>query len=260
MWSSNSKQRIANTMDSFQDGGRKHMNSEHNNFTQGMEGSYMNPEMNHYGPNPGDQGMGPDSYGRMSEGMSHGQMPQYSTYNRSAYPGMDNSMGGDYTSHSSAYGQYQQPGSRGSFPGGPRPPMGPVRPGAGAHSGMIPGPGAYNSNQQRMMSGQSISQQSGPTPTLNQLLQTPNSQPRYQNNYEGYQGPQKGPDMNTSNGPYGMPQGWMQNQRGMSSYPQMTMSGSSAYRGQVKRRCQISHQYWNLYISILYYPPLKMFY
>ncbi|XP_045197041.2 trithorax group protein osa-like isoform X3 [Mercenaria mercenaria] len=233
MLSSNLKQRKVNTMDSFQDGGHKLMNTEHNNFSQGMEGSYMNPEMTHYGPNPGEQGMGPDSYGRMNEGIAHGQMSQYNPYNRSAYPGMDNGMGNEYSSHSTAYGQYQQPGSRGSFPGGPRPPMGPVRPGAGAHSGgMIPGPGAYNSNQQRMLSGQTISQQSGPTPTLNQLLQTPNSQPRYQNNYEGYQGPQKGPEISASNGPYGMPQGWIQNQRGMGNYPPMSMSGSSPYRGQ----------------------------
>lgn len=242
MISSNSKQRKANTMDSFQDGGHKLMNSEHSNFSQSMEGSYMNPEMNHYGPNPGEQGMGPDNYNRMNEGMAHGQMSQYNPYNRSAYPGMDNGMGNEYSSHSSAYGQYQQPGSRGSFPGGPRPPMGPVRPGAGAHGGgMMPGPGAYNSNQQRMLSGQTISQQSGPTPTLNQLLQTPNSQPRYQNNYDGYQGPHKGPDISASNGPYGMPQGWMQNQRGMGNYPQMSMSGPSPYRGQVITDKEILH-------------------
>lgn len=231
--SSNLKHREANAMDSFQDGGRKLMNSEHS-FSQGMEGSYMNPEMTNYGPNPGEQGMGPDSYGRMNEGMTHGQMSSYNSYSRQGYPSMDNGMGSEYSTHNSAYGQYQQSGSRGSYSGVPRPPVGPVRPGMVAHGGgMIQGPGGYSVNQQRMLSGQTISQQSGPTPTLNQLLQTPNSQPRYQNNYDGYQGPQKGPDMSVSNGPYGMPQGWPPNPRGMSNYPQMSMSGSSPYRGQV---------------------------
>lgn len=236
MLSTKLKQSDLNTMDSFQNGGQQSMNAEHGSFTQGMEGSYMNPEMNNYGPNPGEQGIGPEGYGRMNDGMAHGQMSQYNSYNRPSYPGMDNNMGGEYGNHNSTYGQYQQSGNRGSYSGGPRPPMGAVRPGTGSHGGsMMPGPGGYNTSQQRMaMSGQSISQQSGPTPTLNQLLQTPNSQPRYQNNFDSYQGPQKGPDMNVTNGPYGMPPGWMQSQRGMGNYPQMSMTGSSPYRGQVK--------------------------
>ena len=224
-----------NTMDSFQDGGHIHMNSEHSDFsTGGMEGSYMNPEMSSYGPNTGDQVMGPEGYGRL-DGMHPGQMPHYG-YNRQGYSSADASNmagSGEYTGHNMSYGQYpQNAGARSGYPGAPRPGMGPVRPGLGSHGmGMMPGP--YNPNQ-RMISGQSISQQSGPTPTLNQLLQNSNAQPRYPgNNYDGYMGPHKG-DMNSANGPYGMPpQGWMQSQRGMGNYPPMSLSGSSSYRGQV---------------------------
>lgn len=45
-----------------------------------------------------------------------------------------------------------------------------------------PGPGNF-SQQQRFVSGQTISQPTGPTPTLNQLLQSSNPMHRYHNNY-----------------------------------------------------------------------------
>lgn len=221
-------------MDSIQNGG--HVNTEQGNYQPAMEGTYMNQEINNYGQNSGETGgYGPEAYSRMNDSGHPGQMSQYNSYNRPGYPNMENNMGGDYGGHTGGYGQFQQPGSRGSFPGGPRHGMGPVRPGSQG-MGMVPASGqqGYSSGQQRMMSGQSISQQSGPTPTLNQLLQTPNSQPRYPNNYEGYNGPQKGGDMSASNGPYGMPPGWMPNQRNMCNYPPVGMSGSSPYRGQVR--------------------------
>lgn len=48
----------------------------------------------------------------------------------------------------------------------------------------VPGPPGTMFPQQRYhMSGQSISQPTGPTPTLNQLLQSSNPATRYQNNY-----------------------------------------------------------------------------
>ncbi|XP_052809896.1 trithorax group protein osa-like isoform X3 [Mya arenaria] len=185
-----------------------------------MEGSYMSPEMSSYGPGPGEPGH--DGYGRMSDNM---QMSQYSSHNR---PGYVENMSNEYGSQ--GYGQYSPSGNRGGYTGQQRPGM---RPGS-QNIGLMPGQQGYNPGQQRMMSGQSISQQSGPTPTLNQLLQNPNSQQRFSNTYEGYSGPQKGPDMGPSNGPYSMPPaGWIQqNQRGMGNYPQMSMPGSSSYRGQ----------------------------
>lgn len=130
---------------------------------------------------------------------------------------------GEFPNPNASFGQYQSGGRAGIIQ---QPGMMPVRPGMG----MVPG--GYNPNQQRMMSGQNISQQAGPTPTLNQLLQTPHSNPRYpQNSFDGYSGgPQKpGADMASGNSPYGPPQSWMQNQRG---YTQMSMSGAGPYRGQ----------------------------
>lgn len=54
--------------------------------------------------------------------------------------------------------------------------------------GLPPGPvGSFIPHghpHQRLMSGQSISQQMGPTPTLNQLLQSSNPVHRYQNSYD----------------------------------------------------------------------------
>lgn len=211
--------RSENTMDSFQDGGQ--MNTEQSEFhNQTMEGSYMHSEMNNYGPGTGEQGMGSDSYGRVNEG----HLSQYNAY-RGGYPNMDNNMAGsgEFPNPNASYGQYQSGGRSGFMQ---QPGMMPARPGMGMM------PSGYNPNQQRM-SGQNISQQGGPTPTLNQLLQTPHSTPRYQqNNYECYSGtPQKpGNEMVGGNGPYGPPQSWMQNQRG---YSQMPICGTGPYRGQV---------------------------
>ena len=216
--------RSENTMDSFQDGGQ--MNSEQSEFHNSpMEGSYIHSEMNNYGPTPGEQGMGGDSYGRMNDGLHH--MSQYSSYGRTSYPSMESNMAGngEFPNPNASYGQYPQSGGRTGFM--PQPGMMPARPGMGMM------PSGYNPNQQRMMSGQNISQQAGPTPTLNQLLQTPHSNPRYQqNSFDSYGAPQKpGPEMAGGNGPYGAPQSWMQNQRG---YSQMSMSGTGPYRGQVR--------------------------
>lgn len=59
----------------------------------------------------------------------------------------------------------------------------------------VPGPpGAMFPQQRYHMSGQSISQPTGPTPTLNQLLQSSNPATRYQNNYGNeYPKPDGGP-------------------------------------------------------------------
>jgi len=47
----------------------------------------------------------------------------------------------------------------------------------------VPGPPGTMFPQRQYLSGQSISQPTGPTPTLNQLLQSSNPATRYQNNY-----------------------------------------------------------------------------
>jgi len=59
--------------------------------------------------------------------------------------------------------------------------------------------------QQRFLSGQSISQPTGPTPTLNQLLQSSNPVHRYQNSYVDYSMGKQGGDQNHGNMPYSQP-------------------------------------------------------
>ena len=93
--------------------------------------------------------------------------------------------------------------------------------------------GGFSSHTQppRLFSGQSISQPTGPTPTLNQLLQSSNPAHRYQNSYGEY-GMQKSGDQGTGNMPYN--QSWAP-QRPLASYsPQQVTAG---YRNQPPVSC-----------------------
>ncbi|KAL1138465.1 hypothetical protein AAG570_008528 [Ranatra chinensis] len=62
----------------------------------------------------------------------------------------------------------------------------PMRPSAPAPPAPQPPAPPFPSHQQRFLPGQSISPPTGPTPTLNQLLQSSNSVHRYQNSYSEY--------------------------------------------------------------------------
>jgi len=102
-----------------------------------------------------------------------GSEPNYSKVADSAFP-----LGysrGSYCEQPSElqYPPQAQPGIRHSFPGSkPLVSIPPRPPSAGTPSAGTPSAGS--NSQQRFMSGQSISQQAGPTPTLNQLLQSSN--------------------------------------------------------------------------------------
>lgn len=230
-----------NTMDSFQDGGQQNMNSEQNDFMNPMDGPHMNADMNSYPPSSREQMMGVDSYSRMNQNMHPSQMSGYNAYNRENFNSGDQQHGGmqmtgsgDFGTQNSPFpGQYTQSSARSSFPSNAKPGMGSIRPGmAPPGGGMIPG---YPQSQRNMLSGQTISQQGGPTPTLNQLLQNPNAPPTRMpsNNYGEF--PQKGGmEMGNPNIPYGMQHGWGGNQRPMGNYPQgpMSMPGTP-YRNQV---------------------------
>jgi len=229
----------ANTMDSFQDGGQQNMNSEQNEFMTPMDGPHMNTDMNSYPPSSRESMMGVDSYNRMNQNMHPSQMQGYNAYNRETFEsgdqhgGMQMTGSGDFGSQNSPFqGQYSQSGVRSGYPGNVKPGMGSgmIPPGGGMMPGYGPQP------PQRNMSGQNISQQGGPTPTLNQLLQTPNAPPsrmQQSNSYGDY--PQKsGMEMGNPNMPYGMQHGWGGGQRPMGSYHQgpMSMPGTP-YRNQV---------------------------
>lgn len=232
----------SNTMDSFQDGGQQNMNSEQNDYTASLDSSHVNSESNNYPQNSGDGGVSSDSYARMNENIHPTQIPGFGMYGRGNYSMGDQhgamSMPGssEFSNQTSQYhGQYLPTHVRPGFPGGPKPGMNPMRPGMGTSSmGMMPP--SYNPASTRLMSGQSISQQSGPTPTLNQLLQSPNSAQRYPNNYSEYGGSQKVPaDMGSVAG-YPMQQAWSPHQRGaINAFPQTqgAISGCQAFRNQV---------------------------
>lgn len=201
-------------------GGTVHMN----NIDQGNYNSSqrMNSEY------PPDGGMGGQEYGKMGDGgmnpPSGGISAYNGGYNRPYYDG--NSMVNDTVN--------SQPNSMYSHQYGQSP--------AGYSKGMPPGPrgmgapmtGYASPGQPRMMSGASISQQTGPTPTLNQLLQSPNPATRYQNSYSDYGNRQVAPHVQDGagmgyNGP-GAPGQWTQ--RG--PYPQQGPMGRMHPYQQVK--------------------------
>ncbi|XP_046370941.2 trithorax group protein osa-like isoform X3 [Haliotis rufescens] len=226
-----------NTMDSFQDGGQQNMNNSEQSEYPPMEGAHMNTDMNNFPPTSGEHGMGPENYSRMNDNMHHGQMQNY-PYNRGGY-GLGSEQHGGMpalagstefgTQGSQFHGQYSQSQVRPGYPGMDKPGMSPSRPGMAPPGMAMMSPPGYNPSAQRMMSGQSISQQGGPTPTLNQLLQTPNSTQRYPNNYSEYPGGSgKTNDLGSGNMPYNMQGPW----NARASYPPGPMGGTSPYRNQ----------------------------
>ena len=224
------------TMDSFQDGGQP-MNSEHNDFVNPMEGSHVNSEMTGFPPSSREQMMGVDGF-RMNPNMHPGPMQGYNSYNRDGFGDQHGGMqmagsGGDFPQNSPFSGQYMQPNVRHGYPNNTKGAMGGMRPGMGPPGG--PGmPMGYQQSPRQIgpSSGQS---QSGPTPTLNQLLQTPNApQSKMDSNSYG-EFPQKpGVDMGNMPG-YGMMQNWQGGPRpGLGSFNQGPMPGTP-YRGQVRK-------------------------
>lgn len=148
---------------------------------------------------PGSLGQGDPNYK-----VPDGGPPLQNYYGRGGYhhapseqhnPGNPQSNSNDSSvSPISQYNQYNSPQMRHAYSGGGKgmPMVSPRIPNASSNYG--PGP-------QRFLSGQSISQQAGPTPTLNQLLQS-NQPQHYQNSYgdfpikdQSYQqwGPQRPP-------------------------------------------------------------------
>ena len=211
-----------NTMESFQDGGQQNMNPEQNEFVSPMDGARIKNEMNNYSGPPREGMMGPESY-RMSQGMHPSQMQGYNPYMRENY---EHQHGGMPMS-----GVMDFPNQNAPFPGQYSQPMRAGHPDMMKAGGQMPA--AYNSPR-NMLSGQSISQQSGPTPTLNQLLQNPNAPQRSQAGPGSYMDPQKGGgESGGPTPPYGMPPNWS-NPRQMGMYQQNPMgSASPGFRNQV---------------------------
>ncbi|KAL1436565.1 hypothetical protein MTO96_049468 [Rhipicephalus appendiculatus] len=152
------------TMDNFQDGGTHQLNARPS-AVAGDPAAFadrqrLGSDFRAYNPNLRDSVMGGEEFRNSPDGMNHVPVPGYGT------------------------------GARGPRWG---PWGGPQRPGAGSMMPCYP-PSANGGGAppQRFLSGPSLSQQGGPTPTLNQLLQSPNPLHRYQNSYGEYNSMHKG--------------------------------------------------------------------
>ena len=254
------------TMDSFQDGGQQNISNTETNFSP-MEG--MNSEMNNFPPSSGDHGISSENF----NSMHHSQMPGYNSFNRGNYTlgeqhgGMPMAGSTDFGTPISQYhGQFSQSPVRPGYPTMAKPVISQSRPGIGPPGmGMMTPPG-YNQSSQRMMSGQTISQQGGPTPTLNQLLQTNAVPQRYPNSYNEFpSGSMKGSEMGGGNMPYNMQQNWNANQRGVGSFVQGSISSTSAFRNQVSEItikmisfsrficCRVNYVNLYLYVSLIFF-------
>lgn len=149
--------------------------------------------------------------------------PQRGNY---MHPDAGNPMhlaGGDSIHHQpNSYGHFN-PTMRHPYPGAKPLPV-PTRPSSG---GSIPSSGFPHSPQQRFNIGQSISPPTGPTPTLNQLLQSSNAV-RYQNSYGDYSMPKSG-EQSQGSMPYN--QNWPPPRGPMGPYPPPQQPGPG-YRNQ----------------------------
>lgn len=129
---------------------------------------------------------------------------RYSTHGAppDQHGGTQTNSAGDASGILQGFGQFGSQGMRHGFPGSKQSMIGP-RP--------TSAPPPFH--QQRFLSGQSISQPTGPTPTLNQLLQSSNPMhnPRYQNNYGHgeYAQSWSSPPTRTAYNPQGLPSGPM---------------------------------------------------
>lgn len=221
------------TMDSFQDGGTAPQPNSRP-ASANIESSFPaaavdRSRLEYQGFNQSNNNRDGDDFRNSQDSYNHGGCDV--SYARGGYGGDQHGGQGntsEMTTNSQPnkmYPQYNQAQMRPGYPQGPRN-MGPQpRP--------YPGPNS-SQQQQRFLSGPSLSQQTGPTPTLNQLLQAPNSLQRYHNNYEysANQGMHKNMGDPNSAPQYQGPNSSWGNMRGASGYPQQM--SSSVYRNQVR--------------------------
>ncbi|KAH7948489.1 hypothetical protein HPB52_023310 [Rhipicephalus sanguineus] len=196
------------TMDNFQDGGTHQLNARPS-AVAGDPAAFadrqrIGSDFRAYNPNLRDSVMGGEEFRNSPDGMNHVPVPGYGTgyadrggYMASQHGGSNLPGNANDPAQSKLYQHYNQQHMRPGYPQGPRAAMGPMggpqRPGAGSMMPCYP-PSANGGAPppQRFLSGPSLSQQGGPTPTLNQLLQSPNPLHRYQNSYGEYNSMHKG--------------------------------------------------------------------
>lgn len=211
-------------------------NSEQNaNSSDDVAGKINNSENKSYSLNSEQSGGSEQNYGKgpsdsgnqniQGYGLSFPQRGNYHPEHPSGANPMQ--ISGENSIHqTNSYGQFNPQNMRHGYPGS-KPMSGPPRPPSAGPNMNSPSSGfPPHGQQQRFLSGQSISQPTGPTPTLNQLLQSSNPVHRYQNSYGDYS-MQKPGDQPQGSMPYN--QSWPP-PRQISPYgPQQ---GSPGYRSQ----------------------------
>nr|CAD7194862.1 unnamed protein product [Timema douglasi] len=217
-------------------------NGEQNVNSAGIESSKLNSDGKSFQQNSeqstgSDQNYskGPDGNGQNMQGFSLG-FPARGSYHPDQHgPGNPVQNSTESNLHQNhPFSQFNPQSMRHGFPTSkpmPGSQMVPPRPSSGQNMN-APGGFPPHAQQQRFLSGQSISQPTGPTPTLNQLLQSPNPVHRYQNSCGDF-GMQKSTEV-SGNIPYN--QSWPP-QRPLTSYsPQQVPS----YRNQPPKGIAIS--------------------
>lgn len=244
--SSGGNQHREMTMDSFQDGGTPQPNSRpasasvESGFPVNMDRSRLNSDFQSF--NQSSTSMVNDDFRNSQENFNHGNISgcDIGFGGRGSYIGEQHGGQGipgntsDMTTNSQPNKMYPQYNQQQMRPGYSQPPrnmtMSPQQRPSG-NQAMGGGYPSSNSQQQRFLSGPSITQQTGPTPTLNQLLQAPNSLQRYHNSYDynSNQGMHKNMG-DPSGSQYQGPNNSWGNMRGSSGYP--SQMASSVYRNQ----------------------------
>ena len=232
----------SSTMDSFQDGGQQNIldrSAGEFSSTQGMDSSHLNSDINNFNAGSGEPGATGQTYSKVSnDHATDGQMSGFNNtgFGRASFAmneqhgGIPNSGSGDFSQSNNQIMPYGPTNLRPGYSTSVRPPM-TNRPVMSSGSmGIVP----PNYGQPRFpMSGPNIQQPVGPTPTLNQLLQSNQSQ-RYPSYGECNvsQSKMQTHDAGTNEN-FSPPQGWSgQHRPGTVPYPSSGQS-NPPFRSQV---------------------------
>ncbi|XP_022248636.1 AT-rich interactive domain-containing protein 1A-like isoform X3 [Limulus polyphemus] len=205
------------TMENFQDGGKPRQASGSSNieqtlFNSSLERSQVNLEFQGYIQNSSDFVLSNDEYRNVQDNVNHvavgsfvgscvdrnSSTSNYAQHKQHGGAGISESSGDINPQPNKLFQQINQQQSRIGFSHSSRlMNMSPTHSSGPVSSASAMGSYSSNASQQqhrfRSASSQSIIQQGGTTPTLNQLLQAPNFMQHYQNRYEDFDSIQTGP-------------------------------------------------------------------
>lgn len=244
-------------MDSFQDGGTHQLNNsavvEKVMYGSSVDRQRMSSDFPNYNQNSRDGGN--EDYRNTPENFNHSSNTGYGgcerrvsggNYTADQHGGQEITATASDATQNKLYAQYSQQQLKTFNPRGLN--MGPPQ---------RPGMAAMNPNQgQRIMSGQTISQQGGPTPTLNLLLQSPNPSQRYHNSFGDYSNnPSMSKtgmsDLNPASSQYPPSNSWGNRTAGPGNYSQPMPA--TMYRSQILTRCSLRVRSW-LFLNLLSNP------